>query len=87
MLRIGINSEPVVAGVIGTSRYEYDIWGDTVNTAGRMESHGVPGAIRITTAACRMLGDEFECDYRGTIEIKGKAPMETYLLVGRAPTG
>ena len=87
MFRIGINSGPAVAGVIGTSRYQYDIWGDTVNTASRMESHGVPGAIQITAATRQMLGGAFECEHRGTIEIKGKAPMETYLLVGRAPTG
>ena len=87
MFRIGINSGPAVAGVIGTSRYQYDIWDDTVNTASRMESHSVPGAIQITAATRQMLGDAFECEHRGTIEIKGKAPMETYLLVGRAPTG
>ena len=84
VFRIGINSGPVVAGVIGTSRYQYDIWSDTVNTASRMESHGVPGEIQITAATRALLGDDFNCSRRGMIDIKGKAPMETYILHGRS---
>ena len=84
VFRIGINSGPAVAGVIGTSRYQYDIWGDTVNTASRMESHGVPGAIQISAATRALLGAEFVVERRGTIDVKGKAPMETYLLQQRS---
>ena len=80
--RIGINSGPVVAGVIGHSKFHYDVWGDAVNTASRMESHGVPGKIQITPATYEMVKDEFVCAPRGTIDVKGKGEMETWFLEG-----
>jgi guanylate cyclase len=82
-LRIGINSGPVVAGVIGRKRFLYDLWGDAVNTASRMESHGTSGRIQITRATKELLEDEFVCEPRGTISLKGKGETETWYLVGR----
>jgi guanylate cyclase len=82
-LRIGINSGPVVAGVIGRKRFLYDLWGDAVNTASRMESHGTSGRIQITRATKELLEGEFVCEPRGTISLKGKGEMEAWYLVGR----
>ncbi|MGN6253665.1 MAG: adenylate/guanylate cyclase domain-containing protein [Solirubrobacterales bacterium] len=81
-VRIGIDTGPVVAGVIGRAKFAYDLWGDTVNTASRMESHGMPGAIQVTERAYERLRDRYELRRRGTIEVKGKGPMTTYLLLG-----
>jgi len=86
-LRIGINSGPVVAGVIGRKRFLYDLWGDAVNTAGRMQSEGTPGRIQITRATYELLRDEFVCEPRGTVPVKGKGQMETWFLVGRREEG
>jgi len=83
--RIGINSGPAVAGVIGRRKFQYDLWGDTVNVASRMESQGLPGEIQISRRTYEMLGDEFVCQSRGRIEVKGKGQMETWLLKGIAP--
>jgi adenylate cyclase len=82
-LRVGIDTGPVVAGVIGRSRFGYDLWGDTVNTASRMESHAPPGGIQVTERAASLLADRYELERRDEVEIKGKAPMTTYLLIGR----
>ena len=82
-VRIGIDTGPVVAGVIGRTKFIYDLWGDTVNTASRMESHGLPGAIQVTEHTYERLRHRYELRRRGTIEIKGKEATGTYLLIGR----
>jgi guanylate cyclase len=82
-LRIGINSGPVVAGVIGRKRFLYDLWGDAVNTAGRMQTEGTPGRIQITRETYELLKEEFVCEPRGTVPVKGKGEMETWYLLGR----
>jgi len=82
-LRIGINSGPVVAGVIGRKRFLYDLWGDAVNVADRMQTHGTPGRIQVTRSTYELLQDEFVLEPRGTIEVRGKGEMETWYLVGR----
>ena len=80
-VRIGIATGPVVAGVIGRSKFIYDLWGDTVNTASRMESHAVPGSIQVTEPTYERLRERFVLRRRGTIEVKGKAAMPSYLLI------
>jgi adenylate cyclase len=81
-VRIGIDTGPVVAGVIGRRKFIYDLWGDTVNTASRMESHGLPGEIQITDRVAAALGPGFAVQPRGLSDVKGKGPMATFLLDG-----
>jgi class 3 adenylate cyclase len=80
-IRIGINTGPVVAGVIGTSKFAYDLWGDTVNIASRMESTSVPGRIQVSLSTYGLLRENYEFEARGEIEVKGKGKMQTYFLV------
>jgi len=83
-LRIGINTGgPVVAAVLGTKKFAYDVWGDTVNIASRMETQGAPGRIHVTTATYEQLQDQYQLQKRGVITVKSKGEMTTYWLVGR----
>lgn len=82
-IRIGVASGPLVAGVVGTHKFAYDVWGDTVNVAARMESHGEPGKIHIADITRQALGDAFTATDRGEIEVKGKGLMRTWFLEGR----
>jgi class 3 adenylate cyclase len=79
-LRIGISSGPVIAGVIGRHKFAYDLWGDTVNTAARMESHGQPGRIQVTEATYRLVRDQFRFEPCGDVYIKGKGLMRTHFV-------
>lgn len=81
--RVGLHTGPVVAGVIGRTKFTYDLWGDTANVASRMESHGVVGAIQVSTATQERLQNSYTFEERGSVSIKGKGEMKTYLLTGR----
>lgn len=81
-IRIGIHTGSVVAGVIGLQKFSYDLWGNTVNIASRMESHGLPGKIQVTVETYNRLRDEFILEKRGEISVKGRGVMTTYLLIG-----
>jgi class 3 adenylate cyclase len=81
-VRIGIDSGPVVAGIIGTHRFVYDVWGDTVNIASRLESHSLPNRIQISENTARLLENQFEVELRGDIRIKGKGMLNTFFLNG-----
>jgi class 3 adenylate cyclase len=85
LLRIGAHTGPVAAGVIGTKKFYYDLWGDTVNVASRMESTGIDGRFQISEATRQAVGDEFQLEARGAIEVKGKGEMETFFVLGRRP--
>jgi guanylate cyclase len=81
--RSGIHSGPVTAGVIGKRKFAFDVWGDTVNIASRMESHGIPGKLQISDETHRLVEDQFQCEPRGEIAVKGKGMMRTWIVVGR----
>jgi hypothetical protein len=83
-LRVGIHAGPAMAGVIGRRKFAYDLWGDAVNVASRMESHGVPGRVQVSQAVASALGGEYRFEDRGTIDIKGLGAMHTYFLLGPA---
>ncbi len=91
-VRIGMHTGPVVAGIIGERQLHYDVWGDTVNIASRMQSHGVPGQIQVSDTTQRRLSEAFNLEPRGELDLKGRGTMKTYLLTGRRvpqidPTG
>jgi adenylate cyclase len=83
-MRIGIDTGPMIAGVIGTTKFSYDLWGDTMNTASRMESHSIAGKIQVTAATYARLRDKYLFEKRGMIKVKGKGEMLTYFLLGRS---
>jgi adenylate cyclase len=84
-VRIGINAGPIVAGIVGSSKFAYDVWGDTVNVASRLESTSEPGRIHVTAELAERLADRFVFEPRGAVDLKGKGARETCFLVGRRP--
>ena len=82
--RIGVSSGPLVGGVVGTSKFQYDIWGDTVNVASRMESSGEPGRVQVSDSTYQLIRNEFDCELRGEIEVKGKGAMKTWFVNRRS---
>ena len=86
-IRVGMHTGPVVAGVVGKHKFQYDIWGDAVNIAARMEQNSIPGRINISGATFELVKDYFNCEYRGKIEAKNKGEMEMYFVNGKTKNG
>ncbi len=86
-IRIGIHSGPVVAGIVGTKKFAYDIWGDTVNCAARLEAASEPGKINISETTYQLIKGEYNCNFRGEIEAKNRGKLKMYLLVNRKSIG
>lgn len=86
-VRVGVHTGELVAGVIGREKFSYDVWGDTVNTASRMESSGAPGRVNVSRATYELVKDAFECDYRGLVEAKGKGEVEMFFVGGERAKG
>jgi class 3 adenylate cyclase len=86
-LRVGVHSGPVIGGVIGHRKFAFDIWGETVNVASRLESQGIPGRVQVSADTWRMVKDRFDAEPRGSTHLRGYGPMETYLIVGRTEGG
>ncbi len=84
-MRVGIHSGPCVAGIVGIKKYTYDVWGDTVNIAKRLESHCEPGLVNISKETYELVKEKFECDYRGCIEAKGKGEIDMYFVKSPKP--
>ena len=82
-LRVGVHSGPVIGGVIGHRKFAFDIWGETVNLASRLEVHGVPGLVHVSASTWRNLADEFDVEPRGPMQLRGYGPMETYTIARR----
>jgi len=81
-MRVGIHTGPLVAGVVGTKKFTYDVWGDTVNTASRMESSGIPGKVNVSEKTYQTIKDHFDCEYRGKLAAKGMGDMDMYFVIG-----
>jgi adenylate cyclase/guanylate cyclase len=81
-IRVGLHVGPAIGGVIGLKKFIYDVWGDTVNTASRLESHGEPGRIQVTGETARRLEHAYRFERRGVVEVKGKGSIETWFLIG-----
>ncbi len=78
-----MHSGPVIGGVIGHRKFAFDIWGETVNIASRLESHGIPGRVHVSAETWRIVQDRFDAEPRGPIDLRGYGPMETYAIIGR----